>query len=235
MKEMTSFFGALSGFNGIPFELDLILRLLISATAGALVGYERKRRQKEAGMRTHCMVAMGAALFAIVSKYGFFDSTVFESISSDAGRVAANVVTGVSFLGAGMIFVKNKSISGLTTAAGIWVVSAIGLAFGCGLYNVGLIGTIIMVMVQYVLHKPLVMIEGSSAREITCIVETWNDIETLKKVLFKIDHQSYFSCIEKKPDGTALVKFVVRIEHGSLVDDIYAFMQENPYVKSISN
>lgn len=235
MKEMNYFFDALSVFRGMPFELDLVLRLVISALAGALVGYERKRRQKEAGMRTHCMVAVGAALFAIVSKYGYFDVTVFDSISADASRVAANIVTGVCFLGAGMIFVKNKSISGLTTAAGIWVVSAIGLAFGSGLYNMGLVVTIIMVMLQYVLHKPLVMIEGSSAREITCVVENWDDIDKLKDVLKRLDSSSYYSCIEKKADGSALVKFVVRIEHGDLVDDIYAFMQKNPYIKSISN
>lgn len=235
MREMHSVFDTLSGFNGLPIQVDLIIRLVVSAIAGALVGYERKRRQKEAGMRTHCMVAMGAALFAIVSKYGFFDSTFFDSISSDAGRIASNVVTGVSFLGAGMIFVKNKSISGLTTAAGIWVVSAIGLAFGCGLYNVGVVGTLIMFVVQYLLHKPLVMIEGSSAREITCVVETWDDIDKLKNELKKIDNASYYSCIEKKTDGSALVKFVVRIEHGDLIDDIYNFMREHPYIKSISN
>lgn len=235
MKEMSTFFDTLSAYRGIPFELDLVLRLICSALAGLLVGYERKRRQKEAGMRTHCMVAVGAALFAIVSKYGYFDSTFFDSITSDAGRVASNIVTGVSFLGAGMIFVKNKSISGLTTAAGIWVVSAIGLSFGVGLYNIGLVVTIIMVMLQYVLHKPLVLIEGSSAREITCIVETWDDVERLKNVLKEIDASSYYSCIEKKPDGSALVKFVVRIEHGDIVDNIYAFMQKHPYIKSISN
>lgn len=235
MEEMSVYFDALSVFRGIPFELDLVLRLVVSALSGLLVGYERKRRQKEAGMRTHCMVAVGAALFAIVSKYGYFDATFFDSISADASRVAANIVTGVSFLGAGMIFVKNKSISGLTTAAGIWVVSAIGLAFGSGLYNMGLLVTIIMVMLQYVLHKPLVLIEGSSAREITCVVDTWEDVDKLKSVLKEMDSSSYYSCIEKKPDGSALVKFVVRIEHGDIVDNIYAFMQKHPYIKSISN
>lgn len=235
VAHMTEYFNALQGYNGLPFGLDILLRILASSLAGALVGYERKKRAKEAGIRTHCMVAIGAAVFAIVSKYGFFDVTFFNSINSDAGRIAANIVTGVSFLGAGMIFIKNKSISGLTTAAGIWAVSAIGLAFGVGLYSLGGVATILIFSIQYVLHKPLLALEGASAREITCIVEDWDSVDKLDKVIHGIDKHAYFSCIEKKPDNSVLVKFVVRVEHHEVVDDILEFVKKNPYIKSISN
>lgn len=235
MLNMSYYYDTLSGYHGMPFWLDIILRILASLVAGAIVGYERKKRAKEAGIRTHCMVAMGAAIFAIVSKYGFFDVVSFESVTSDAGRIAANIVTGVCFLGAGMIFIKNKSISGLTTAAGIWAVSAIGLAFGVGLYSLGGLGTILIFLIHYVLHKPLIAIEGASAREITCIVENWDAIAKLDDVIKAIDRNSYFSCVEKKPDETVLVKFVVRVEHNEIVDDIYKFMSSHPYIKSMSN
>lgn len=234
MPDISYYFKTLAEYNGLPFWLDVILRILSSLLAGAIVGYERKKHAKEAGIRTHCMVAIGATIFALVSKYGFFDVIWFDGISSDAGRVAANIVTGVCFLGAGMIFIKNRSISGLTTAAGIWAVSAIGLSFGVGLYNVGFLSTFSLFMLQYVLHKPLLAIEGASAREITCIIENWESIDKLSEVIHEIDHNAYFSCIEKKPDETVLVKFVVRIERHQLVDEMNIFMDKHPYIKSIS-
>lgn len=229
------YYEQIEAFRGIPFGVDIFLRLLASILAGSLVGFERKKKAKEAGIRTHCMVALGSAIFAIVSKYGFFDVTNFDSISLDASRIAANIVTGVCFLGAGTIFIKNKSISGLTTAAGIWVVSAIGLAFGSGLFCLGIISTLVVFAIQYVLHKPIIAIEGSSIREITCVIDTWEDFDKLEKAVKEIDKKSYFSSIEKRTEGTVLCKFVIRVEHATVLDNIYTFMQENPYVRSISN
>ena len=114
--------------NTIPLEIDvqMFLRLLIAVVLGALVGFERERAGKPAGVRTHGMVSLGAALFAVVSLHGFGNT-------GDPGRVAAQIVTGIGFLGAGAILHQRRNVHGLTTAASLWVTAAIGLAVGVGM------------------------------------------------------------------------------------------------------
>jgi putative Mg2+ transporter-C (MgtC) family protein len=111
-------------------ELDMVIRLVIAAFLGAVIGYERARAKKPAGIRTHLLVCMGAALFTVISIYGFGEN-------GDPSRVAAGVVVGIGFLGAGTILRQEKGVAGLTTAATIWAVAAIGVAMGAGLYVVG--------------------------------------------------------------------------------------------------
>lgn len=234
---MTDFHELLSGLSDIPFGIDIILRILASALAGAFVGLERKKRQKEAGIRTHCMVAIGSAVFAIVSKYGYLDVAFIEGASVDVSRVAANIVTGVCFLGTGMIFTRNtKSVLGLTTAAGIWTVSAVGLAFGSGLYNLGLFTTLLILVIQYVLLRPLIKLEGPSLKEITCIIANYEEnMDKFTKVLLDIDKNMYYTKVEKRNDGSMLVQFCVKIENGPVLTDIYSFMKKYPYITYISN
>ena len=118
------------------------LRLAFAAALGAVIGLERELRAKEAGLRTHFLVAMGSALVMIVSKYGFADMTLadgsfFPGIrGADPARIAAQVIGGISFLGAGVIVLHKRFIMGLTTAATIWTTAAIGVAVGGGLYAV---------------------------------------------------------------------------------------------------
>ena len=109
--------------------LDLSIRVLAAAFVGAIIGYEREIRAKGAGMRTHVLVALGSALFMIVSQFGFEGAPRF-----DAARVAAGVVGGLGFLGGGIIMKTKNHVSGLTTAAGLWVTGSLGLALGCGMY-----------------------------------------------------------------------------------------------------
>lgn len=123
---------------------EWILRLFIAATAGTLIGYERHNRAKEAGIRTHAIVALGACLLMIISKYGFEGMEKY-----DAARIAAQVVSGVGFLGAGLIFVRHDTIQGLTTAAGVWATSAIGMCVGSGMYLLGIVATFMVVVVQH--------------------------------------------------------------------------------------
>ena len=111
-------------------ELDMVIRLVIAAFLGAVIGYERARAKKPAGIRSHLLVCMGAALFTVISIYGFGEN-------GDPSRVAAGVVVGIGFLGAGTILRQEKGVAGLTTAATIWAVAAIGVAMGAGLYVVG--------------------------------------------------------------------------------------------------
>ena len=118
--------------------LEMILRLFLAAALGAGIGYQRERASKTAGLRTHILIALGAALFTVVSIFGF-------SGAVDPSRVAAGVVAGVGFIGAGVIFrgMRGEGVAGLTTAASVWVSAAIGLAAGAGLYLISIIAALI--------------------------------------------------------------------------------------------
>ena len=122
----------------MPIALEMVLRLLLAAALGAAIGYQRERVGKQAGMRTHVLISTGAALVSLVSIYGF-------GAASDPSRVAAGVVVGVGFLGAGVILHRQGGIvEGLTTAATIWVMAGIGLAAGVGLYLIAVIAAAIV-------------------------------------------------------------------------------------------
>ena len=140
-------------------EFDFILRIFCAALLGGLIGLEREYRAKEAGFRTHFLVALGSALFMILSAYGFEGVMTTPEHRWDVSRIAAQVVSGIGFIGAGtIIFRKSENVvSGLTTAAGLWVTAAIGLACGGGMYIVSIACTL-MVLVgleafNYLLHK----------------------------------------------------------------------------------
>lgn len=129
-------------------NLELLLRIFVAMVLGMLIGNERKNRNKSAGMRTHALVAFGSALIMVVSKYGFSDT-----VQGGSARLAAQVVSGVGFLGAGMIFVRHNLVSGLTTAAGVWTTAGIGLTIGSGMYFVGVLSALMMVLMQNLSHK----------------------------------------------------------------------------------
>lgn len=125
---------------------DFVLRLFIAGVMGVLIGLEREYRAKEAGYRTHFLVALGSALIMIVSQYGFMDVLEADLVRLDPSRVAAQVVTGIGFIGAGTIILQKQIVRGLTTAAGIWATSGIGLAIGAGMYGVGVVATVLVLI-----------------------------------------------------------------------------------------
>lgn len=129
-------------------NFEFLIKMVLATIMGAIIGFERKSRNKEAGIRTHSIVALASALMMIISKYGFFDIDKY-----DAARIASQVVSGIGFLGTGLIFIKNNSVNGLTTAAGIWATAGIGLAMGAGLYAVAICGTLLIVIVQILMYK----------------------------------------------------------------------------------
>ena len=139
-------------------NLDFCFRLLLACLCGACIGYERSRRLKEAGIRTHVIVCCAAALIMIISKYGFVDlidqhNVVYNGVrGADPARIAAQVVSGVSFLGAGAIFHNKNFTRGLTTAAGIWATAGIGLTIGAGMFKIGLFATALIMFVQIIMH-----------------------------------------------------------------------------------
>ena len=126
--------------------LDFALRLFVAGAMGVLIGLEREYRAKEAGYRTHFLVALGSALMMIVSQYGFMDVLKTDLIRVDPSRIAAQVVSGIGFIGAGTIILQKQIVRGLTTAAGIWATSGIGLAVGAGMYAIGIAATLLVLL-----------------------------------------------------------------------------------------
>ena len=129
----------------MEIDWNLILRLVVAGLLGGLIGFEREIRAKEAGVRTHFIVALGSALFMIISQYAF-------SGRFDASRVAAQVVSGIGFIGAGVIIFQKNAVRGVTTAAGLWVAAAIGLACGGGLYPVAVAATLLTILCLELMH-----------------------------------------------------------------------------------
>ena len=150
----------------MTLALELPLRLVGAALLGAAIGYEREMRGKGAGLRTHMLVALGSALFMTISIYGFPDANRF-----DASRVAAGVVGGLGFLCAGIIM-KNRHISGLTTAAGLWVTGAVGLGMGGGMYEMSILCTFLMILCLEVMHF---LIPSMGERQITATLSAADD------------------------------------------------------------
>lgn len=154
--------------------LDFVIRLLVASLVGAVIGFERKYRAKGAGIGTHVLVAIGAALFMIVSQHGFEGAPRF-----DAARVAAGVVSGIGFLGGGIILKQQNRVSGLTTAAGLWVTAAMGLAVGSGMYILGAASVLIVLLWADITH---LLTRKVGKRQVT-ISLTSNDKTALKDAL----------------------------------------------------
>ena len=171
-------------YFGWSTDLVYLFRLVFAAICGAFVGLEREKRQKSAGLRTHIIVAMASSLMMIVSKYGFLDVINIDGISLDASRIAAGVVTAIGFLGAGVIFIRKDNAVGLTTAAGLWTTVGIGIAIGAGMYFIGLSTTVLMLIVQLVMHWKKLGIVSSAGGSITVNMTKHNlTVEELREKL----------------------------------------------------
>lgn len=157
----------------MSLTLQLVIRLLAATFLGALIGYERELRAKGAGVRTHVLVALGAALFMIISQHGFAGADRF-----DAARVAAGVVTGIGFLGGGIIMKKNH-VSGLTTAAGLWVTGAIGMGVGCGMYLMAGVCTFLVLLCLEALNAYSIKF---GQREVTAVFSSEDEMALVNAV-----------------------------------------------------
>lgn len=216
-------------------NLEFFIRILLSAVLGALVGLERTKRQKEAGIRTHCIIACAAAVFMILSKYAFVDpADVLGTRGADGARIAAQVVSGISFLGAGVIFKNGNSIRGLTTAAGIWATSAIGMAIGAGMYWVGLITTVIMMVAQVVLHRFPVAGDAAVTQELAVSMA---DTPELHQALTRLlnDHGGCVTDSALSRDNFHIaMELTVRLAEPITYEEALRFMQEHPGVERLS-
>lgn len=168
-------------------EWNFILRLFIAGLLGGLIGFEREFRAKEAGLRTHFLVALGSALFMLISQYAFTGRF-------DAARVAAQVVSGIGFIGAGVIIFQKNVVRGVTTAAGLWVAAAIGLASGAGMYALAIAATLMTIICLETMHfvtrrfgekSLMITISHISSDKLADV------LDSLRKANFEIDSFSY--------------------------------------------
>lgn len=170
---------------------EFIIRIFVAAVLGGLIGLEREYRAKEAGFRTHFLVALGSSLFMILSQYGFDTPlTILQKTSFDPSRIASQVVTGIGFIGAGIIIFQKNVIRGLTTAAGLWVTSAIGLTCGAGLYILASATTILVLLCLEVLNVILQRF-GTINISVTITSKSKDNIKGIFKLMKKESIEVY--------------------------------------------
>lgn len=209
------------------------LAMVTAVICGALIGVERTLRQKEAGIRTHIIVCLGSALIMIVSKYGFFDIVGFaDHVNLDGARLAAQVVTGISFLGAGIIVYKG-TVKGLTTAAGVWTTAGIGLAAGAGMYGIAVYATLILLIVQIVIHRFL-PVENTSTNSVTMkLTDDSDSIEKVTNLFVENGYEIISSSIEKKNEKYVCL-YIIKAKSHISPEDITALFADKDYVLSVS-
>ncbi len=209
-------------FNDYPFVVYM-LRVFLALVLGFCIGFERKSRSKEAGIRTHAIVAVGAALYTIVSKYGFEGD-------HDSSRVAAQVVAGIGFLGAGMILHQRNVIHGLTTAAGIWATAGIGMAAAAGMWQVALCSTALIIGVQIVLHANFKLFRQK--RYFSYRVAFY-ETDDAKSSLFDFFGIEKFSRLRvEKRDGKLLSTATVKTDKEISDDAVTKILEQFPFVLS---
>lgn len=203
--------------------MEFIFRVFVAALLGGMIGFEREYRAKEAGLRTHFLVAMGSALFMIVSQYGF-NAVLGTSITLDPSRVAAQVVSGIGFIGAGTIIFQKHVIKGLTTAAGLWVTSAIGLACGSGLYLLSVASTLLVLLCLETIFFILMRI---GSRTISVTIST-TEREKIKKVVNQLreDCVTMDSYEMKRQGELFVVSMELKVKRNNYRNRIIEFMDK---------
>ena len=217
-------------------NLEFLIRLLLSAALGALVGLERSKRQKEAGVRTHCIIACTSALFMILSKYAFVDTAIGADglRGADPARIAAQVVSGISFLGAGVIFKNGNSIRGLTTAAGMWGTAAIGMAVGAGMYWLGLIEAAILVAIQIILHRFPVGADALTTQEILVEMEDTPELQAQFDALLQAHNGQVVESNLSRDEGYLRMEITAKLEPPITHDEALTFLKSNNGVRKVS-
>ena len=236
-----SFAEYLNGQFTLLQNAEFFLRIIVSCVCGAVIGFERSKRFKEAGIRTHIIVNCAAALFMIVSKYGFADLTnaagaFFNGTrGADPARIAAQAVSGISFLGAGVIFKNGSTVKGLTTAAGIWATAGIGLAIGAGMYWLGLFATVLIAVSQITMHRFTVGADAYSTSRISVTAPDTDEFRrALDEQLRDWGAQITDSRLTHTEDGRMKIELTVKLSRSLGLDDMRRFMDAHPEVVSAS-
>ncbi|MCO6148291.1 MgtC/SapB family protein [Flavobacterium sp. NRK1] len=215
---------------------EIVLRLALAAIFGAAIGLERERKDWAAGMRTHMMVAMGSALIMLVSSFGFNDIVGESYAELDPSRVAAQIVSGIGFIGAGTIlFRKPATILGLTTASGLWTVAGIGMATGGGMYFAASAATVFSLIILWALH-PLQKKISNKFHQKLLIIHTKGDTNPRKIINRLLEDKDLdfanFSITRQKKD--LMLEVMLEKSASNRLLDIIDSLQAESYVKKIS-
>lgn len=205
-------------------ELDLLLRILLSVLLGFSIGFERKMRFKEAGIRTHTIVSVGAALMMVVSLYAFGEN-------ADKARVAAQIVSGVGFLGAGMIVYKRHEVHGLTTAAGVWATAGVGMACGAGMWILAVGATAILIIAQCLFHLNIRLFKSKRYYSIKIEFEQVSDENKKIKAIFGTDR--FNELIIKRKGDKVIYSATLNTDKEFSSTTLNAVIADNPFVLSI--
>ena len=232
--------GYMLGQFSVAQYFEFFARILVACVCGATIGFERSKRFKEAGIRTHIIVCCAAALTMIVSKYGFVDltdpagATFNGTRGADPARVAAQIVSGVSFLGAGIIFRNGTSIRGLTTAAGIWATAGIGLAIGAGLYVIGIFSTAVVALLQVFMHKFALSADSMIIGQVHCTVKQSDTFRAaMNQYIEEKKMQIVASKIAFNEDDSATYDLTLRMSQEITLNDLSEFLESNEGVREI--
>lgn len=205
-------------------EIGMLPELLLSVILGFAIGFERKIRSKEAGIRTHTIVCFGSALMVVVSKFAFGGL-------GDPGRVAAQIVSGIGFIGAGMIVYKQHEVKGLTTAAGVWTTAGVGMACGGGLHFVAIGATLILLIVQCVFHiKCRVFMHKKSYSVKIEFLQTGEENLRIKEI-FGTDRFNHL--VLKRENNRVVYSATLNTEQEFSSSSLNQIMAENPFICSI--
>jgi len=209
---------------------DALWRLALAAALGSIIGLEREFREREAGLRTHLLVSLGSALFTIVSAFGFHDVLTHDPqvvVRLDPSRIAAQIVSGIGFLGAGAIIRQGLSIRGLTTAATLWVVAAIGMAAGAGFYSVAIITTVVALValwpLRYVAYR---MIDRVKPEEDRVVIEL-REGHSLAELLTHVSQVRHIEVTEE------LDRKIVQLESPAVDEELVARLSDLDFVVGV--
>lgn len=199
-----------------------LFRIVLACVCGGIIGLERQQRTKVAGTRTHMMIALVTALMMLISKYGFMDVVEIPGAGLDVSRVAAGIISGIGILGGGIIFTgKQGNASGITTAVGIWATLGIGMALGAGMYTLGIGTTVIVLILQWALHKNLWIVKQPTRVQVSFRLN--NDRQAYEKITNELERYKismYQFKWERRSNDTFLLRCQVIIPPDFSRDDI---------------
>lgn len=207
------------------FESRVLLDILLSVLLGFIIGFERKIRLKEAGIRTHTIVCVGAALMMVISKYAF-------GSEADSARVAAQIVSGVGFLGAGMIVYEKHEVHGLTTAAGVWATAGVGMACGGQLYVVAVGATIIIILAQCIFHLNVGIFKKKRQYSVKIEFLHTGDENRKIKEIFGTDRFNHL-VLSRDKDDHIVYSATLNTDQEFSSTNLNKIIMENPFICSI--
>ncbi len=210
----------------MKLELWCMLDILLAGALGFLIGLERKFRSKEAGIRTHTIVCLASALFMVISQRAFGNGDDF-----DPARVAAQIIPGIGFLGAGMIVYKKNVVHGLTTAAGVWATAGVGMACGGRLYIVAIASAALLILFQFLLHTKKGIFSHKKSYRLNLSFRLENDEAEILKNLFEVEH--FYRFQSSRHEKGIVCEVTLFTDKGYSSEQLNAYMKEYPFIISM--